>query len=338
MNFIFKYLSLSIIIAFALSSCSVTNHTYRNVDVNNKNIIHDGIIVDINVDVNKSIKNSSSKRNTVDEATSEAYFKAITENNIDIVVDPIFEITTTDKFLFFGGKSIAKLSGLAGYYSNPRKIKDVAQEMKAIKYADIENFKEFYFPNSSIKKNKSTSVKDESKIKLPLLSNSKLLSIGPSKFTKTNSNASIEVKKYAVSVYANTNKFFENDYGGEFENNGYSIGVIYDFNPTNKWSFRYDGTYSFNEEYNSLMKSLQFRIRLFRNFSMLGGASALYFTNLKDDSEFIKELNFGFGGGLSYQLGKNLILESKGSFFPNVGQDSFEFSYESIQIGLGYRF
>lgn len=189
-----------------------------------------------------------------------------------------------------------------------------------------------------LKKNKSTSVKDESKIKLPLLSNSKLLSIGPSKFTKTNSNASTEVKKYAVSVYANTNKFFENDYGGEFENNGYSIGVIYDFNPTNKWSFRYDGTYSFNEEYNSLMKSLQFRIRLFRNFSMLGGASALYFTNLKDDSEFIKELNFRFGGGLSYQLGKNLILESKASFFPNVSQDSFEFSYESIQIGLGYRF
>ena len=97
----FKRYLISLTIVFALSSCSVTNHTYRDIQVNKKNIITDDVVVDVKVDITKPIKSTSSKRNSEDEARDEAYFKAITENNIDLVIDPIFEVSTSDKFLFF---------------------------------------------------------------------------------------------------------------------------------------------------------------------------------------------------------------------------------------------
>ena len=36
----------------------------------------------------------------MDEAIDEVYYKAISDNNIDVVVDPIFEVKTTDKILY----------------------------------------------------------------------------------------------------------------------------------------------------------------------------------------------------------------------------------------------
>ena len=146
-----------IVICFVvfLSSCSSTSHTYRDNFIQNKPVVTSEVVVDVQVDLNKKIESTSSKRKTVELAKSEAYYKAISENNIDIVVDPIFETRTSDKFLFFGGKTTVKLKGFAGYYVNPRTKVDAIKELKLVDTLDIHKYNNIYmgipFPVRKIK-------------------------------------------------------------------------------------------------------------------------------------------------------------------------------------------
>lgn len=308
---------------FALSSCSVTNHTYRGVQVNTKNIITDDVVVDVKVDITKPIKSSSSKRNSEEDARNEAYFKAITENNIDLVIDPIFEVSTSDKFLFFGGKSIAKLSGFAGYYSNPRNKRDAVKDLQALKIQDLENFQKMYFPN--LDESKKVKSKVESSLKFPSL---KILKSGVNTVTPQKAASPI-LKKLSLSVYKSQNNF-----NSDFENNGYAIGSSYDFNPNQKFGINLDGIYSFNKEQNHLIQSVYFRYT-FRKLSILAGGSALHFFGA-NNSDF-KTISLSYSYGIRYNLGKNLFVESKLFNFSSVVKD-FDVSYSSMLIGVGYKF
>lgn len=319
-----RYL-ITLTFVFALSSCSVTNYTYRDIKVNKKEIISDDVIVDVKVDITKPIKSISSKRNTIDEAKNEAYFKALNENNIDIVVDPIFEVSTKGKFLFFGGKTIVKLTGFAGYYSNPRNKIDVVKDLKALKLEDIECFEELYFPNLvEIKNGKSTT---ESSVKVQFL---KILKSGVDSAPPAKENLAV-LKKLSFTVY-NSNNTFNSD----FKNNGFAIGSSYDFNPRKKFGINLDGIYSINDEYDYITQSLYLRYTFFDKLSILAGPTAVHFFG--DSDSFFNEISYGYSLGISYNVGKNLLVESKLYDFSNVGSSGFDISYNSMLIGIGYRF
>jgi hypothetical protein len=148
----------------SLNSCSSVAHSYRAVDVNKKNIITQEVVVDVKLDVKNKISSTSSKRKSVDEAIDEAYYKAIVDNNIDVVVDPIYEVTTTDKILFFGGKTVAKLTGFGARYENPRNKLEAVKELKAIDTTDVEKFNRLYGENIP-KKSESKRTSNEAKKK-----------------------------------------------------------------------------------------------------------------------------------------------------------------------------
>ena len=128
----------------ALNSCKSVGYSYRTVDISKDNVIAQQVVVDVKLDVKNKISSTSSKRNTANEAVEEAYYKALVENNIDVVVDPIFEVTTSDKILFFGGKSVAKLSGFGARYENPRNKLEAVKELKTIDTTDVKKFNALY--------------------------------------------------------------------------------------------------------------------------------------------------------------------------------------------------
>jgi hypothetical protein len=102
--------------------------TYRESDIKKKDFrVSDPYVVDLKIDFGKIIRAQSDRgRNTVDEAKDEAYFKAITENDIHVLIDPVYQIRQSR------GKFYAKVVGFCGYYSNPRPEKEEkAKEEKA---------------------------------------------------------------------------------------------------------------------------------------------------------------------------------------------------------------
>lgn len=128
-----------------LASCSTTSHSYRENSIADKNVIAGQVVVDTKLDLKNKIEVLSSKRNTVNEAIDEAYYKAINDNNIDLVVDPIFEITTTDKILFWGGKSTAKLTGFGAKYDNSRSKVEAIKDLKSVDTTDVKKFNAIYY-------------------------------------------------------------------------------------------------------------------------------------------------------------------------------------------------
>lgn len=147
------------------SACSSTSYTYRSVDISKDDVIAQQVVVDLKLDLKNKITTTSSKRNSVNEAVEEAYYKAITENNIDVVVDPIFEVKSTDKILFFGGKSTAKLTGFGAKYDNARNKLDAVKELKSIDTTDVKNFDALYGPTKSSKSHNNKPGKSSAKSK-----------------------------------------------------------------------------------------------------------------------------------------------------------------------------
>ena len=142
-----------------LASCSTTSHTYRANSISEKQVVAGQVVVDSKLDVKEKITAISSKRNSEREAMDEAYYKAIESNSIDVVVDPIFEVTTSDKILFWGGKSVAKLTGFGATYVNPRTKVEAIKELKSVDTLDIKKFDAIYNSSSVKKSNTSTATK-----------------------------------------------------------------------------------------------------------------------------------------------------------------------------------
>lgn len=138
-----KNISSKIIITglalLSLGACKTYSHSSRIVDVSSQDVEAEKFVVDVEPNFNNRIKGSSTKKHKVEKlAKEEAYFNAIIDNNIDVLIDPIYSVTTTKKILlFFGGKSEALVYGYAGYYKNVRSLSQDKQEEFDAKVANL---------------------------------------------------------------------------------------------------------------------------------------------------------------------------------------------------------
>jgi hypothetical protein len=117
-----KNLNCLIFLALLLSSCSTYNFSHRSVSIDKNNLIATPVVVDLNVVDGKKIIATSDKKKSAEIAKDQAYYKAIVENGIDVVIDPVYKLTYKPTFLFFRKRYTAEVSGLAGKYDNSRNI------------------------------------------------------------------------------------------------------------------------------------------------------------------------------------------------------------------------
>ncbi len=101
MKNIFKILSFSLglLIISGTYSCSFSKHSFRVSEIPDKNVVvADKISVELRVDENKVIQASSSRSHkSAQDAKNEAYYNAITNNNIHVLVDPLYHTVTSAK-------------------------------------------------------------------------------------------------------------------------------------------------------------------------------------------------------------------------------------------------
>ena len=137
--------------------------SYRSIDIQNVDIVAEDFVAEI--DFGPELKVVSAKSNkrhkSVRLAKDEAYFNAIVDNEIDVLIDPIYSAKKYGKILFiFGGYVEVKVVGFAGYYKN------VLPESRAnaILFDDFLNeFIDFSASNSNANLEESkTIIKDKS--------------------------------------------------------------------------------------------------------------------------------------------------------------------------------
>ncbi len=111
-----------IVLVFALKAQdNSADLTYRYVDIQQVDIVAESFVAEI--DFGPAIRVVSAKSNKkhkkVSLAKDEAYFNAIVDNEIDVLIDPIYSIKKKRRILFlFGGNAEATVVGFAGYYKN----------------------------------------------------------------------------------------------------------------------------------------------------------------------------------------------------------------------------
>ena len=120
-----RLLLLTCVSALLISSCVSYKHSYRMSDVGDTSLSVAGpYVADLDVDFTKVIKATSRKHVTAGMAKEEAYYNAILQNNVHVIVDPIYSVRTVRTL--FGAKSTAEITGFSGMYKNARKKSDDA--------------------------------------------------------------------------------------------------------------------------------------------------------------------------------------------------------------------
>jgi uncharacterized protein YjgD (DUF1641 family) len=129
----YGFFGVGLLMTGMFTSCSSYKHTHRLSQIPEKSVvIADKVGVELKVDENKVVQATSTKRHaSPQDAKDEAYYNAIVNNNIHVLVDPIYKIQTSARILFIGGKSTATVTGFAGYYQNPRSYKEIKDELEA---------------------------------------------------------------------------------------------------------------------------------------------------------------------------------------------------------------
>ena len=124
--------------ALVLTGCSTYQYSARQASINRQDIQATPSVVDVRSDFNKRIEVTSAWQVTKDDAMSECRYMAITENKIDVVVDPIFKIEYRPMKLT--KKYKATLIGFAGYYTNSRTQKEDMEAISKFSREDIEKY------------------------------------------------------------------------------------------------------------------------------------------------------------------------------------------------------
>ena len=103
-----------------LTSCVSMKHTYRTQDVQPSGImVADNYVADLDINFKKSISGETSRQHKSEtQAKQEAYFNAISDNNVHVLVDPIYSVSSTKRL--FGSTSTAKVFGFGALYENAR--------------------------------------------------------------------------------------------------------------------------------------------------------------------------------------------------------------------------
>ena len=147
---------LIILCAFLVSSCTSYRFTKQNFPsensrtngiANNVNLqANQSFSVDVKVDLGKIVTANSETHENEEDAKNEAYYNCIINNDIDIVVDPIWKETVIEApgpFRFiYKNQYQYEIRGYAGYYRNIQdagdtKIQD-AQDELALKKIQLE--------------------------------------------------------------------------------------------------------------------------------------------------------------------------------------------------------
>ena len=100
----------------------------------NHDIVASPTVVDVAVDYTKRVTETSRRCKSAAEAMQEAKYKAIINNEIDIIVDMIYK---TEKR---GGKYRVTLTGFAGYYKNSRSLYEDIRRLGGVKKEDVEKY------------------------------------------------------------------------------------------------------------------------------------------------------------------------------------------------------
>ena len=91
--------------------------------------------VDVKIDLDKKVTGVSQNHLDPNDARNEAYYNCIIENDIDLVIDPLYKLITNEApgifKLFYKNQYRYEIRGYAGYYENARDAGD--QELKNLK-------------------------------------------------------------------------------------------------------------------------------------------------------------------------------------------------------------
>ena len=112
---------IPIFVIILLSSCNAYKYSSRVVNtqtVNNTQITPSA--VDVRIDFAKKIIATSNLAYSEEDAKQNAYYNAVKNNDIDILVSPVYEIYFESATP--GGKCRAKVTGYAGYFTNARSV------------------------------------------------------------------------------------------------------------------------------------------------------------------------------------------------------------------------
>ena len=121
---------LYVALGLSVISCKSYQHSHRLVEVDRKQSVDATLQVDVEIvpDFTKRIKGQTKKRHKVEQlAKDEAYINAIIDNDVDVLVAPIYSVSKTKRIFFiFGGKAEATVYGYAGTYKMKSKesVKD----------------------------------------------------------------------------------------------------------------------------------------------------------------------------------------------------------------------
>lgn len=117
-----------------MSSCKssrVYHYDYhvRNAEIDETSITRSEVVCDLNIDFTKRVMGTSREHTGSDRAQrarEEAYFNALVNNNIDVLVSPIYQVEQTDK------TASATAYGFAGMYVNARPRAAALKEVESI--------------------------------------------------------------------------------------------------------------------------------------------------------------------------------------------------------------
>lgn len=134
----YKNIFILSLVALVLASCSGFKSTYNTSRVisvsQDTKIVPTQTLVDVQPDFSRRITVTTNYFRTQDEAINDAKYRAITENRIDILVDPIYKLEQ-DRNGFR-----VTLTGYAGMFVNPRtRLQDI-QQYDALTIQQIEKY------------------------------------------------------------------------------------------------------------------------------------------------------------------------------------------------------
>jgi hypothetical protein len=125
---VFGFILFILIFSFrTFSQLSEELVTHRLVDIKNASLSTKDLQLFIEMDSSKTIIAKSTKKHKSKQlALDEAYFNSIVDNQIDVLINPIYSVKKLEKYLFFfGGYYEVQVSGFAAFYKGARVKNDL---------------------------------------------------------------------------------------------------------------------------------------------------------------------------------------------------------------------
>ena len=140
-----KLLLTFLLIMLAAASCKTVSYVSCGIDVKLKDAKQEALNAELKVDLTQKVTATSDMQDSKKDAIINAYYKCITSNNIDVVVDPIVKIT---KYSIFTSASVkeadnakwwkpqfkAEINGYSGKYT---KIETDEEQVKKFDNIDM---------------------------------------------------------------------------------------------------------------------------------------------------------------------------------------------------------